>query len=618
MPSEESEEDCAISSSMATPEIFRSVPRSNFPIRVSDHGPRPFDIECQERVMRWKHLFPFTWFPTWETEPDMELIKEVARDHLHTCGFDSDVITVEYFAAGTYNKLYTINTTHTSTRLPAQCLFRVALPIYPWYKVESEVATTEFVRHFTDIPVPVIYAYDSSTNNKLGLEWMLVEKIPGSSLAETWPDMSFKTLTKLTTSIAEWLDQLSSFAFDKIGSLYMRYTETDFDFYIGPMVEQNLYDGRRLTYRIDRGPFPSLQTYYDAILDAQQHEIKDPRYLAEYQRLARATEDENADDEAGNSLKAKSGNGRDSAYESDDERKTGAEDTSSTDSRKYTGICNTSESAEDKPVELLEPGDVSDIFVGRVLMYGKNMLATLPEALEALRNSLPVLVQEPGGDRFSTLLMHPDISTDNILVDIGEIKALVDWEMASLHPPILKTQIPQFLQSFDNIEPPTVEQLELWGEASFHRECKTFILTKLRKVFRERLEELQSRYLLIFEEGSGLHKALYERIFDRWQHRGDIVEWVDVQLAPTDDESDYDSDEDGGQPSPDVKDGEMDVIRLDVEGEGDDNKLAEEMARIATETLEVWNLPALYPDQSWLRLLVSWSIFPFKLWNGWT
>ena len=112
------------------------------------------------------------------------------------------------------------------------------------------------------------------------------------------------------------------------------------------------------------------------------------------------------------------------------------------------------------------------------------MLNGLPRALEALRNALPSLVAEPGEDMFSTMLMHHDISTDNILVNRDEdVFSLVDWEMVCLHPPTLKTQIPHFLRSYDNTETPTVECLNDMGEAYFFRECKTYTLTKLRKIF---------------------------------------------------------------------------------------------------------------------------------------
>ncbi|MCJ1306293.1 hypothetical protein MMC08_009113 [Hypocenomyce scalaris] len=618
MPSEESDENAVPTSSISTLKIIRSAPRRQFPIRISDQGPLPFDLQSQERVMRWKHLIAFDWFPTWKTEPDTKLIEEVVRDHLNTCGFNSDAITVEYFAAGTHNKLYTINTTDAQTGLPAECLFRVALPIYPWYKVESDVATTEFVRHFTDIPVPLIYAYDSSTNNKLGLEWMLMEKITGTPLEEAWPKINSDDQTRLTKKIAEWLDQLSSFAFDKIGSLYMRYAEKDLDFYIGPMVDQNFYDGRRLAYKIDRGPFPSLQTYYDAVLDAQQQEIKDPRYLEEYHRLTRATEHEKAQEARERHLKAKAEKSRDSAYRSNDEDGAGDEAASCTSSRKHTRDHDSEATTEDTPVELLQPDDVSDIFDGRVLLFYEKDLIGVPEALEALRTGLPSLVQEPVGDRHSTMITHHDLSLCNILVDInGRILALVDWEMVSLDPPVRKEHFPQFLQSYDTHDAPTIQDLELYGEQDFRRDWKTYMLTRLRRLFRERLEELRSRYLLIFDEPSGLHKALNERIFVRWKHRGDVSDWVDIQLAPTDDDSAYDSDEDEPDLMPDVGSGKVEYVEVGVRG--DDNQLAEEMGRMETEN-STWGRVCCKCGQSlepsWMKALAFWFIELLEDYSG--
>jgi hypothetical protein len=85
-------------------------------------------------------------------------------------------ISVEYQTEGSYNKVYTIIASNGATGSCREYTFWVALPIYPYYKVESDVATTEFVRHSTSVPVPIIYAYDSA-DNELDFEWMLMEKV---------------------------------------------------------------------------------------------------------------------------------------------------------------------------------------------------------------------------------------------------------------------------------------------------------------------------------------------------------------------------------------------------------------------------------------------------------
>ena len=206
----------------------------------------------------------------------MRVIIEVVKRHIGSCGFNTADIKIEFFREGAYNKLYTVKTSDWRTGLPVQLLFCISLPVDPWYKTESEVATTEFVRRNTTIPVPVIFAYDSSPNNELGLEWILMEKIAGTALQVVWSDMDEPHQDNIVNQVADWVDQLSRLPFDRAGSLYMQYTETELMFYIGAMVEPSFFVGRRRGYSIDRGPFFSLRAFYDAVLDAQQQEINDP------------------------------------------------------------------------------------------------------------------------------------------------------------------------------------------------------------------------------------------------------------------------------------------------------------------------------------------------------
>lgn len=49
-------------------------------------------------------------------------------------------------------------------------VLRVSKPVFPWFKAECEVATMYYVAMHTSIPVPRVYAYDSSADNSLGYE----------------------------------------------------------------------------------------------------------------------------------------------------------------------------------------------------------------------------------------------------------------------------------------------------------------------------------------------------------------------------------------------------------------------------------------------------------------
>jgi len=54
---------------------------------------------------------------------------------------------------------------------------RVARRFMPRLKTESEVATMQYLREHTSIPVPTVYHYDSNPYNRLGGEYILMSKV---------------------------------------------------------------------------------------------------------------------------------------------------------------------------------------------------------------------------------------------------------------------------------------------------------------------------------------------------------------------------------------------------------------------------------------------------------
>src|SRR5690606_19108341 len=100
---------------------------------------------------------------------------------------------------------------------------------------EAEVATIQFVHDPTKmqdqteiprqsqtgihdlalakIPAPRVYAYDSSAENELGYEWILMEKLPGVPYQSVADNLSVNARLAVARTIAEWLDQLSRHRF---------------------------------------------------------------------------------------------------------------------------------------------------------------------------------------------------------------------------------------------------------------------------------------------------------------------------------------------------------------------------------------------------------------------
>jgi hypothetical protein len=54
---------------------------------------------------------------------------------------------------------------------------RVARRFMPRLKTQSEVATLQYLRENTPIPVPTVYYYDSNPYNRLGGEYILMSKV---------------------------------------------------------------------------------------------------------------------------------------------------------------------------------------------------------------------------------------------------------------------------------------------------------------------------------------------------------------------------------------------------------------------------------------------------------
>jgi hypothetical protein len=109
----------------------------------------------------------------WAAEPDLKLVLQIANKHKWMCDFSGcKNVSVEFFQEGAFNKLYIISAIETRTGNRTERILRFSMPIHPWFTIQSEVASMEFVRLQTTIPIPRVYIFDSSGENELGLEWI--------------------------------------------------------------------------------------------------------------------------------------------------------------------------------------------------------------------------------------------------------------------------------------------------------------------------------------------------------------------------------------------------------------------------------------------------------------
>jgi thiamine kinase-like enzyme len=199
---------------------------------------------------------PFGPEPRWTKVPDIAVIERLSREYLVLKA--NAACKVAFFAEGGFNKLYKVET------ITQSFIFRVALPVDPGFKTNSEVTTLRFVRQKANIPVAEVIAFDASNNNELGFEWILMEFVYGQTLREKWRKCSFRAKEDLVRSLAGFQTQLFGEAKQTIGNLY---EETDSasgtaeeptqarSFKVGRIVSPIFFSGDNLKYDIPRGPF---------------------------------------------------------------------------------------------------------------------------------------------------------------------------------------------------------------------------------------------------------------------------------------------------------------------------------------------------------------------------
>ncbi|ETS84199.1 hypothetical protein PFICI_02224 [Pestalotiopsis fici W106-1] len=366
--------------------------------------------------------------PIWPSEPDVAVIKDIVASVLPEKEID---FSVQFLADGARHKVYDVSHSSWSKTY----LFRVAIPLDPRLKTESEMATLVFLGQRTTIPVPKPIAWSSSAEGKLGYEWALVEKIPGVELGEVWRKMPWEKKIEITETIAEFLVQLwaPNMRLAKIGSLYLGHAEFSDDhilehkkddneddrldscpakktdpknlgkdkFTIGSAVDSAFFSDRRRYLTTNRGPFSSCHDWLDALIHLEQEMIRTAKVLLE------SKEDLTPEHQA-----------------------------------------------EDWDDLVDEIGVDEDDFEKEY----DDMVALCHKYKEILPLVFP-LQEAPYEDKLSCVLQHYDLRDANILVDpeTFEITGIIDWEQTYSVPDWYGIDYPMFINTdepYDEGEPP--------------------------------------------------------------------------------------------------------------------------------------------------------------------
>jgi hypothetical protein len=124
-------------------------------------------------------------------------------------------------------------------------------------KTENELATIEYVRKHTSIPVPQIYYVNHNGNHVVGAPFVLMEFLEGQKLCDVWKELNLKHKLSAIGQLAHILGQLAELKFDAIGSLKSDGT-------VGPLINMT-----EESDTLDDEPFTSTRDYFFSFLKDQ-------------------------------------------------------------------------------------------------------------------------------------------------------------------------------------------------------------------------------------------------------------------------------------------------------------------------------------------------------------
>ncbi|KAJ5201323.1 Mitochondria protein Fmp29, partial [Penicillium cf. viridicatum] len=132
---------------------------------------------------------------------------------------ETDRLNERYFVEGGFNKVFLLR-----AKNGREVIARIPTPIAgpPYYTTASEVATMNFLRSILKLPVPEVLAYSVLSDNPIGAEYILMERVKGESLSLRWLSLTTDETKDIMTQIVDMERKIFDFYFPAYGSLYYK------------------------------------------------------------------------------------------------------------------------------------------------------------------------------------------------------------------------------------------------------------------------------------------------------------------------------------------------------------------------------------------------------------
>ncbi|OJJ43564.1 hypothetical protein ASPZODRAFT_2114104 [Penicilliopsis zonata CBS 506.65] len=189
------------------------------------------------------------------------------------------VKSIVKLSEGGFNRVF-LATMEDGFRAIVKIPYRISGP--KTYATASEVATLTFLRS-KGFPVPEVYGWSSTTENPVGVEYIIMEHASGVGADTRWFDTTKYQKKALVTGIVDLEKKLFNIPFASIGSLYFKKDlprewqgqvyqpgtpdeHRDSETYcIGPIADYMFWYGQRAKLGLERGPSTGMRLPHNTI-----------------------------------------------------------------------------------------------------------------------------------------------------------------------------------------------------------------------------------------------------------------------------------------------------------------------------------------------------------------
>ncbi|PYH43505.1 phosphotransferase family protein [Aspergillus saccharolyticus JOP 1030-1] len=165
-------------------------------------------------------------------------------------------------------------------------ILRISGDHVPRIKTENETAILTWLREHTSIPVPEVVAFDVTSVNPVGREYLICTRCPGQAISDIYSTLSEAQLDSILLQLMHILLELHQHRFPRIGGLaFDEQQQQQRSITVGPLLDEHFWftcdipryfsstttKEETFTTLNYRGPFDSFTDYVSAAVRSYLH-----------------------------------------------------------------------------------------------------------------------------------------------------------------------------------------------------------------------------------------------------------------------------------------------------------------------------------------------------------